>query len=264
MSAFNASLAVRIILGLAAVSVVDAQTVQRSAARKAVRTDPTSALLNQTITEITFEAAPLEQVMDWVTETTHANVVVRWQVLEDAGVERDKPISLRVKNLSLAQILWMIMNEAGGSDLKLAYRASGNLLVLSTADDLGKEMITKVYDIADLLVNVPQFTNAAQLDPAQALQGVGQGGGGVGGGGGGGGGGQNLFQQGQGRGGGENDRDLQGDIERLVTLITDTIEPDSWQQNGGRGSVRAFRNLLIVHNTPLVHQRIAGPVPEGD
>ena len=37
-------------------------------------------------------------------------------------------------------LLWMIMNAAGGSDVKLAYRASNNLLILSTADDLGTEI----------------------------------------------------------------------------------------------------------------------------
>ena len=230
------------------------------------------ALLDQRVPELSFQEAPFEQVMDWVQDQTGANVVVRWQIMEDAGVERDKPISLRVKNLRLSQILWMIMNQAGGPDLKLAYRASGNLIVMSTELDLGREMVTKVYDISDLLVNVPRFTNAAQLDPAQALQGVAQqGGGGFGGGGGGGfggggggGGGQQLFQGGQNQGG-EDDIDPAAEIQRLVDLIRETIEPDTWAETGGgNGSIRAFRNLIVVRNTILVHQRIGGLLREDE
>ncbi|MDX2200941.1 MAG: hypothetical protein SF069_18455 [Phycisphaerae bacterium] len=219
----------------------------------------TVALLNQRIPEVSFSDQPLEKVMDWVQEYTGANVVVRWQTLEDSGVDRDKPISLRVRNLRFSQVLWMVMNEAGGADIKLAYRASGNLIVLSTAEDLGKELITKVYDISDLLTRAPRFANAAQLDPAQALQNVGQQQGGFGGGGGGGGGqGGQLFQGGMGQQNQEDDVDPQQDIDRIIKLIEDTVEPDTWTANGGTGSVRNFRSLLVVRNTILVHQRIGG------
>lgn len=239
-----------------------AQTRNRNGGRQ----DATMAALRQRIPEISFEEAPLEQVIDWVEEVTNLNVVVRWGTLESSGVERDTPISLRARNLQVSQVMWLIMNQAGGTDLKLAYRASGQMLVLSTHEDLGKEMITKVYDISDLLVRVPRFANAAQLDPAQALQGATQGaqmGGGFGGGGGGSGGaGGQLFQGGT-QGANTEDRDPQGDIQQLIDLITETIEPDSWVEGGGTGTIRSFQNLLVVRNTILVHQLLAGPVQEG-
>ncbi|MGE3180567.1 MAG: hypothetical protein AB7N71_02985 [Phycisphaerae bacterium] len=248
-------------LALCCASAAIAQT--RVADNRSREGRSTQALLNERIPEVSFEEASFERVMEWVGDFTGANVVVRWQTLEDSGIDRDRPISIRVRDLRLSQVLWMIMNEASGSDLKLAYRASGNLIVLSTEEDLGKEMVTLVYDISDLLVRVPRFTNAAQLDPAQALQGLTQGGGagGVGGGGGGGGGGgQQLFQNTN--QGNEGDDAGGNEIEELIDLIRQTIEPDSWQENGGNGSIRAFRNLLIVRNTLLVHQRINGPVSE--
>lgn len=256
-------------MSLIAAEVASAQT--RTAERKGSRGDKAAVLLRQRVPEIAFEEAPLDQVIDWLTDTSGMSIIVRWDALTSSGVDRDKAISVRARNLELSQILWLIMNQAGGTDLRLAYRASGEMLVLSTADDLGREMITRVYDISDLLIRAPRFTNAAQLDPGQALQqaaqagaqsGLGGGMGGGGGGGGAGGGGQ-LFQGGQG-GGRQEDGDPQADIERLISLITDSIEPETWQNNGGNGSVRAFRNLLVVHNTVLVHQRLAGPVPEGD
>lgn len=222
------------------------------------RVSDTIRLLNQRIPEVIFDGAPFEDVMNWVAEITGANVVVRWQALTDSGIERDKPITVKVKNLRLSQVLWMIMNEAGGSDLKLAYRASGMLLILSTEEDLSKEMLVKVYDVGDLLLTPPRFTNATRMDPAQSMsQGGGQMGGGMGGG-------SNLFQSNQNQNEDQNrNQDQDADIERLVDLITNIVEPDSWVAGGGNGQIFPFRNTLVVYNTLLVHQRIGGYLEEG-
>ncbi len=219
----------------------------------------TLRLLNDRIPEVSFQEVPFDQVMDWVTDYTGANVVVRWQSLELLGIERDKPITIRVRNLRLSQVLWMIMNEAGGTDVKLAYRASGNLLVLSTAEDLGQEMLVRVYDVGDLLVRVPRFRNGPRIDLTQ------QSGGGAGGGG------QNVF--GGSQGGGQDDDDEQGQQQdgqvdpqmlELLELITQTIEPDSWADNGGLGTIQAFGRQLVVRNNILVHQMLGGPVQDVD
>ena len=76
------------------------------------------------------------------------------------------------------------MSEAAGTEIKLAYRASGNLLILSTSDDLDKEMVTKIYDVADPLIRLPCADAQGAFN---VTQGLGQNTGGEGGGGGGGG-----------------------------------------------------------------------------
>lgn len=227
----------------------------------AAKSKDTLKLLDQRVPEVSFEQAPFDQVMEWVQQTMGINVVVRWQTLVDAGVARDKPISIRVRNVRLSQALWMIMNEAGGSDLKLAYRASGNVLVLSTAEDLGQEMIVKTYDVSDLLVRVRNFQGPS-IDLTQIQQqSSGQGGGGSG---------QSVFQG----GGGQNQQNIfaeqnqnqQGDnpeMLRLVKLITDTIEPDSWTMNGGKGTISPFGKQIVVRNNIFVHQRLGGYIEEG-
>lgn len=221
-------------------------------AKRLMRTDD---ILNQRMPEVSFEDAPFDQVLDWIANITGLDIVVRWEQLENQGVERDKAITVRVKNLRLTQVLWMIMNEVGG-DVKLAYRASGTLLVLSTAEDLGKEMITKVYDVSDLLVKLPRFRNAPQIDLTQQ----------TGGGAGGGTGGQIFSQTGGGQDDEENDQgDEQDDeeMQKLIELITQTVEPDSWAVNGaGPGTIHAFRRQIVVRNNILVHQRLGGAIEE--
>ncbi len=227
------------------------------------RVPATLKYLNERIPEVDFEEAELDQVMDWIGTLTDMNVVVRWQILEDAGIERDKPITMQVRNLRLSQVLWMIMDEAGGPDLKLAYRASGELLIISTAEDLGREMVIRVYDVSDLLVRAPHFRGAPHMD-LQNTQNVGAGGSG---------GGQSIFGGSGGGGSGrdDDDDDRRGergednaDIQELINLIIQTVEPDSWAENGGLGTIQAFRNLLVVRNNILVHQALGGYVEEND
>ena len=214
----------------------------------------TLKLLEQRIPDVSLQEAPLDQVMTWVAQNMNINVVVRWQNLEAFGIDRDKPITIQVKNLRLSQVLWLIMNEAGGADLKLAYRASGDLLIMSTAEDLGQEMVVKAYDVSDLLVRVPNFAGP-QIDLSQAGQRQGQGGGG----------GQSLFTNDQNDEDRDQDRQGEGigqEMQRLVDLITQTIEPDSWSVNGGLGTINAFRNMLVIRNSIFVHQRLGGYLEE--
>ena len=41
-------------------------------------------------------------------------------------------------------------------------------------------------------------------------------------------------------------------------MITTAVEPDSWLVNGGLGSISPWNGMLVVRNTPLVHQQIGG------
>jgi hypothetical protein len=253
---------------MAALALVATATAQASKSpRPTARTakSDTLRILEQKLPEVQFQETPFEQVVEWLRDFTKLNISVRWQKLTDAGIERDKPVTIQVHNLRLSQVLWMIMNELGGSEVKLAYRASGNLLIFSTAEDLDKEVVTKVYDIADLLLRIPRATRSSGFDVSQGLgQGGGQGG--QGGGGGGGGGGSGMF----GKGGQQQQQsqyDQSGDqdqTDKLIELIQDAVEPDSWQKYGGSGSIKAYQRVLVVRNTILVHQRLGGYVTEGE
>jgi hypothetical protein len=48
--------------------------------------------------------------------------------------------------------------------------------------------------------------------------------------------------------------------QALIDLITRTIEPQSWDENGGRGTISYFApvHALVVRNTLHVHEQIGG------
>ncbi|MFH1745900.1 MAG: hypothetical protein ABIG44_02535 [Planctomycetota bacterium] len=194
------------------------------------------------LAEVSFQEVPLERIIDWLAEQTGMNIHVRWQILADSGIERDRPISIKVRNLRLSQMLWMILREAAGVGSRLGYQAAGKLLIISTHDDLNSEMIVRTYDVRDLLAQVPRFRNAPRVDPAQVLQAAGNNSGG-------------LMASSTDE---PDDADLPTPAT-LVELITTTIEPDSWASNGGKGTIMAWQGTIVVRNSRYVHELLAGP-----
>lgn len=224
-------------------------------------------VLRTRIPDIQFEEAPLADVLTYLGQAAGVNIVARWRHLEDLGVERDRPVMLSAKNLRLRQVLWLLMNDVGGPDVKLAYRAEGSLILFSTAEDLNQTMVVKAYDVQDLIAarlknaaftqtrgrDVPITVVPTVAAGAVAVQPV-----------------TRRYGSGVHIGGTEPDADYESQNEmdgtpeehmrQLIDVITNTIEPDSWAVNGGTGTIAPFRGMLIVRNTPLVHQKLNGPI----
>jgi len=130
----------------------------------------------------------------------------------------------------------------------LGYTIDDGVITISTGEDLDKNTLTRVYDIRDLIIDIPDFTNA----PNFSLQSTSQQGQGGGGGGGGGGSSQGLFENAdQDRQNQDQGRTRQEMIDEITRLITETVSPESWRDAGGTtGSVRELQGQLIVTQTP--------------
>lgn len=50
----------------------------------------------------------------------------------------------------------------------------------------------------------------------------------------------------------------ESDAVHLTQLIISTVEPDRWYNKGGEGTISAYNERLIVHQTPEIHKRIQG------
>ncbi len=210
--------------------------------------------LEEPIPDVSFQEQPFETIIDWMGELSQINMSVDWEDLENNGIERDKPVTLDLANLPFRTVLREILTQVGG-EVRLAFDISDGLLKIATKEKLDRDKEIRVYDINDLLVNIPRFTNAAQLNPGQALNQAGQGG--QGGGGGGGGQGQ-LFQDDEQEGTeGDEGAGRAAQAEQIMDIIRQTVEPDSWRETGGGdGSMRELNGQLIVYNTSDSHRQV--------
>jgi type II secretory pathway component GspD/PulD (secretin) len=210
--------------------------------------------LNEVLPEFQFQDAPFEAVVEHLQAISKGiNIAVDWEDLTASGIEKEKPVSLTLRNLPFRTVLKELLTHVGG-DTPLAFSVGTGLLRIATKAKLDKEKHVLVYDIRDLLIDMPNFTNAARMDPSQMMQNMGSGQGG-------GGGGQQLFQGGM----GNEQRNQQGQtntgdmVQRIMEIIRQTVEPDSWQETGGGdGSIRELNGQLIIYNTSDAHGQIRG------
>jgi general secretion pathway protein D len=206
------------------------------------------ASLDKRVPELRFDSNAFSDVIDYLRDVTATNIYVNWRALEAAGIDKTTAVSIRLRDVKFSKALRTILDDVGGSNVKLGYTIDDGVITISTADDLAKNTNTRVYDIRDLIIDVPDFTNAPPFDLAQVTQ-VSSGGGG----------GQSLFQ-GNSSGSGQNTGPTRADlVESIIKLIQDTVASDSWKDNGGAiGSIRELQGQLIVTQTPENQRALVG------
>ena len=254
--------------GLAVSSLVPATAALGASANGTARRQ-----LNTTLPEVKLEGVAFSDALDFLRDISGVNMTVNWKALETAGITKEAPVTLRLRAISLRKALQMILAEAGGGDT-LAYDIDEGVVEITTKEQADSRMITKVYPIEDLIMDIPDFTDAPEFDlnSISSQQQQSGGAGGVGGGGGsyGGGGGsgsqQGLFGgNGSSSGGSGSSREAPGKskTERandLMDLIRSIVQPDIWQENGGKAAIRYWQGSLIVTAPRSVHEAIGGPV----
>lgn len=194
------------------------------------------------IEDADFKKMPFEEFVEWLERTTQATVVVRWKLFDKAGVDRDQPITIQLKNVPLRKIIELVLDQLKRDDpsVRLAAKADDNTLLISTVGDLYRENVTRSYNIQDLLISVPDFAGGKAGpptgQPAAELT---------------------LIRP-QDRG---KDPKTEEKAQRLMEMITTHIQPESWKINGGKGTISFFKGQLIIRNNLLVHQQLGGGSP---
>jgi hypothetical protein len=206
------------------------------------------ASLNKRVPDVNFSAVALADAIEYVRDTSAANIHVNWRALEEIGISKDTPVNLRLRGAPLRKVLTLILTEAaGGADALTFYTADG-VIEVTTRALADQDLVTRIYPVQDLLVEVPDFNDAPDFN-LQQQQSAGRGGGG----------GQSIFS-GSGGGGTEDAGLTRAErADQLIRLIVDTIQPDVWADNGGTATIRFFNGNLVVRAPRSVHEALGGP-----
>jgi hypothetical protein len=239
-----------------------------------------SQLLSRRIDRIEWDERPFGEVIDWLQGLGPINVVVAWRALDAESITRDTPVTLGMEGATVGAVLKEVLNQLSESGA-LRYRAAGSTLTISTRKDFNRVLYVRVYYVSDLVHPTPDFGGPGMVGLGTGLAGgmnaMGGGFGGAGSGvrggigsgavsgGAGGGGFGGAYAPGlpqSGNAGGGNAAIVEERLQQLADMIKKTIEPDSWDDNGGRGTIRVFNCTLVVRNTIEVHEKIGGPFRE--
>ena len=241
----------------------------RVAAAPRMSDDESDALLldrlDKTVADAGYDRVDFTKVVDDLRQRFDLNIHVNWSALEAAGVRRDTRVELLLKQIPLATLLDYVLIEAGGGAKEpLAYHVRGGVLIISTEEALSRQAVRRAYDVTDLLTSgyaTRRFANTPILrlrraggeDAGGTPMGYGAAGSQPTGGGG-------LYGGG---GGGATMAEAPAapaefvEIQSLIELITQTVDPESWRMAGGSvGAISSVGGRIIVVQTLTAQRQI--------
>lgn len=209
-----------------------------------------------------FQDNSLSDVLSFIATVSNVNLDVDWDQLQDIGVEKDTKVTLELREVTARTVLDRILQKASKDEFSRAgWAVQDGVVVVSSEAALRKKTFIVLYDVRDLLFQIPNYNVVPELDLNSVLS---QGGTAGGGGGGGGGGGSSLFGGGGGQGAGAGDGRTPEQIEQdqltaLLEIIQTNVDFNGWKDNGGdTGVVQNLNGNLIITNTARNHREIQG------
>ena len=228
---------------------------------------PAVQLLRTVVDVAHIDNATAREALQWWSSATNIALVVNWAELENEGVDPEATVNLSLRRIPADMLLKLIINQMS-PEVPLIVETTQWFVQVMTRNQAVRKPVVKVYDIRDLLFEVPNFDNAPDFDLNSALDNTSSGGSGTGtgrssgssSGGGSSGGGGTIFDTED----DNNERDRRATKEErtedLVQLIRETIEPDIWQAHGGQlCSIKDFDGRLIVNAPMFVHRQLGMP-----
>jgi len=109
------------------------------------------AKLHAPVTTIDLDGAPFSEAVDYLRERSGLSVYVNWRVLEEAGIDKNAPVSLKAKDIPCGQALHLLLDQTGGGGGALDYTIEGGTVVVTAADDMARHTRVRVYDVRDMV-----------------------------------------------------------------------------------------------------------------
>jgi RNA polymerase sigma factor (sigma-70 family) len=97
----------------------------------------TKAVLDRALPEVNFKAIRISDTIDFLRDVAGANLFVNWRALEAAHVARNRPITVRLRDIPLRTALWLLLESAQAQgDAPLDFAVDQGVISISTPADL--------------------------------------------------------------------------------------------------------------------------------
>lgn len=200
---------------------------------------------------ITLSENRFEDVVAFIGKVSNLPIDADWESLSAVGVEKDTPVTIKLPNVTIETALNKILNKVSRDQFARAgWAVSEGVITVASEEQIRKDRRLVIYNIQDLLFEIPNYTEVPQIDLTSVLQ-QGQGGSG-----------QSPFT------GNQNTQNQTPDqiairrqerIRQIVDIIQQNVDFEGWKDNGGEtGALQELNGSLIITNTPRNHREIVG------
>jgi hypothetical protein len=169
-----------------------------------------------------FKSERFEEVIKYLSDRMGQPIILDKTALQDAQVDYNTPVTIEAKGLAARTVLRKILSELG-----LTYIIRGEAIEVTTPLKAKETMVVRSYYLGDLL-QAP-----GGLGGLMSLQ---------------------LF------GPVVTQLEMAKQINQLIEMIQSSIDPSSWQVNGGSGTI-AFHPpsmSLVIKQSAEVHSMLSG------
>jgi beta-lactamase regulating signal transducer with metallopeptidase domain len=118
--------------------------------------------LAEKIGQVDFQSVPLGDVIDFVRELSGANIQTQWGVLERAGIDRQAPVTLRLKGASAATVLRAALGGVQG-EKPIGYAMDDGVVLIATTDWLSLCQKVEVWNVRPIVDDPSQGTPSGAL-----------------------------------------------------------------------------------------------------
>jgi hypothetical protein len=203
---------------------------------------PARSVLNSPMPAVKMDGVALRDALEYVRDLKQLNVFVNWAALESVGVDMNAVVNLQLRGVRTGKLLDLILKQVGKD--QVTWYLEDNIVYITTKELADRQVVTVVYPIQDLVVEVPDF-----IAPDMTLGGSSSGGGG------------GLFTGSSGNNsnaGTNTTREERG--EQIAQLVEQVVDPEIWESAGGFARIRYFAGSLIVTAPRSTHEKIGGAI----
>jgi hypothetical protein len=178
-----------------------------------------------------YNAEALSHIFDDIADKSGLKIDVDWPALERAGVQRDSPVTAKIRDIKTSKALEFVFKSVEGEDDEhhLGYRITHGTVRISSNAELDKLRVTRSYDITDLLAGHPDrpVTQSKGMSgfatPSDEVE------------------------------------SREEWLDDIMKYVTDNVRTNSWKDNGGdvgEISSDSTKNHLVILQTPEAQREV--------
>jgi hypothetical protein len=116
--------------------------------------------LEASVGTVKASGTSLSDVINQIQTNSGNQILVNWAALKEVHVTQQLPVTIDISNLPTKKALAQLLDAVGGTHVKLDYTTDGDAISVTTAAELAKNVVTRVYDIQVALKADPSREHA--------------------------------------------------------------------------------------------------------